>query len=116
MRRLALLLWLVLLLPVGAQSPSDSPSPSASPDEDHVWTVHGAEHESHADVEAGGEYTNEGLDAKSDNYPAIYKFMIRETNSEPYLRKGESRLVLRDAAVVWALNIAVIALFYRRRR
>lgn len=108
MRRLFLLL--LLIAPVWAQSPSPSP------DEDRHWTVHGQEHEHNAEIEAGGEYTAPNLDAKSDNYPAIYKFMVRESNSEPFRRHEEYRLVLRDAAIVWGVNIAIILFFYRRRR
>lgn len=110
---IARLLLLVLLLgaPVWAQSPSPSPD-----DHEHNWTLHGEEHEHNEELHSGQEYVNEGLHAGDDGTPAIYKFMIRETNSEPYLLVGESNRVFLQAGIVWGINLFLIALFWRRRR
>lgn len=139
MRRLALIL-LLLVLPVWAQPPSPPPEHEVHEGHDHgdheghdhgdheghgdhepagedrEWTGHGAVHEHNPIVEAGGEYSNPNLHAKSDDSPAVYRFMIRESNSEPYRLKGQSNLVFRDAAVVWGLNILLIIWFFRKRR
>ena len=125
MRLLSLLLVALLLGPVWAQSPSASPSPAQHLHDEHCDHEHELTEEEILDqdhghgqqeVQAGSEYTSAGLHARVENAPALYKFMIRESNSEPFRLKGQSQLVWRDTAIVCALNVLIIFWFYHRRQ
>lgn len=117
MRLLSLLLLSLLLGPAWAQPPSASPSPAQHVHDEHCDHEHEEEgHHHEEEIQAGSEYTTAGLHAQVENAPALYKFMIRETNSEPFRLKGQSQLVWRDTAVVCALNLLIIFWFYRRRQ
>lgn len=129
MRLLSLLLVTLLLAPVAAQAPATSPSPAQHVHDEHCDHEHERDHSlteeeilnhdhhhGHVEVQAGSEYTSAGLHAKVENAPALYKFMIREGNSEPFRLIGQSQLVWRDTAVVCALNALIIFWFYRRRQ
>jgi hypothetical protein len=117
-----------LLGPARAQPPTASPSPAQHVHDEQCEHEHENElteeevlhrhhqHDGQEEVQAGTEYTTTGLHAQVENAPAIYKFMIRETNSEPFRLKGQSQLVWRDTAIVCALNLLIIFWFYRRRQ
>ncbi|MCE7872811.1 hypothetical protein DYH09_20845 [bacterium CPR1] len=122
---LSLLLLVFLFGPAWAQPPSASASPAEHVHDEHCEHEHELteeeilhRHHQHGqeEVEAGSEYTSAGLHAQVENAPALYKFMIRESNSEPFRLKGQSVLVWRDTAVVCALNLVIIFWFYRRRQ